>query len=152
MKILLLCPWKAKRNPLDSIEEDYLKRLKLFQIETVYLGLSSHQPFQLEDFLFWQKKNLKNASPTKIFPLNDSGKIYTTASFKNLMEKNLTIPGPMIFVFGTAYGFEQTFLQNYPQQISLSPLTFPHKLAKLILTEQIYRAESILQNLEYHHE
>lgn len=54
------------------------------------------------------------------------------------------------FVIGGAYGLSPKLLDRAKLQISLSPLTLPHELARLVLTEQVYRAGTILRNEPYH--
>jgi 23S rRNA (pseudouridine1915-N3)-methyltransferase len=58
----------------------------------------------------------------------------------------------IIFLIGGAYGLDQSVLDNSKFIWSLSPLTFPHQLVRLILAEQIYRACTIGRNEKYHHE
>ena len=57
----------------------------------------------------------------------------------------------IIFLIGGAYGLHETVLQRAGYKWSLSLLTFPHQLVRLILAEQVYRACSILRNEKYHH-
>jgi 23S rRNA (pseudouridine1915-N3)-methyltransferase len=58
----------------------------------------------------------------------------------------------MVFLIGGAYGLDETLLQRANYKWSLSQLTFPHQLVRLILTEQVYRACTILRNEKYHHQ
>ncbi len=58
----------------------------------------------------------------------------------------------LVFLVGGAYGIEETLLKRADFVWSLSLLTFPHQLVRLILAEQIYRACSISRNEKYHHE
>ena len=58
----------------------------------------------------------------------------------------------LIFLIGGAYGLDEPLLQKSKFIWSLSTLTFPHQLVRLILAEQIYRACSIGRNEKYHHD
>ena len=58
----------------------------------------------------------------------------------------------LIFLIGGAYGLDEAVLKKSKFIWSLSALTFPHQLVRLILTEQIYRACSIGRNEKYHHD
>jgi len=57
----------------------------------------------------------------------------------------------LVFLIGGAYGLHESILQASTQRWSLSKLVFPHQLVRLILSEQIYRACTILRNEKYHH-
>ncbi|MEP7257445.1 MAG: 23S rRNA (pseudouridine(1915)-N(3))-methyltransferase RlmH [Flavitalea sp.] len=57
----------------------------------------------------------------------------------------------VIFLIGGAYGIDPSVLQRANFTWSLSALTFPHQLVRLILSEQVYRACTILRNEKYHH-
>ncbi len=63
----------------------------------------------------------------------------------NESSKNLT------FLIGGAYGLDETVLTRADNRWSLSQLTLPHQLVRLLLAEQIYRACTILRNEKYHH-
>ena len=57
----------------------------------------------------------------------------------------------VIFLIGGAYGLDKTVLNSAAFKWSLSPLTFPHQIVRLVLSEQVYRACTILRNEKYHH-
>lgn len=57
----------------------------------------------------------------------------------------------IIFLIGGAFGLDETVLKRANFTWSLSQLTFPHQLVRLILSEQVYRACTILRNEKYHH-
>ena len=57
----------------------------------------------------------------------------------------------MIFLIGGAFGLDESILKRANFTWSLSKLTFPHQLVRLILAEQVYRAYTIIKNEKYHH-
>jgi 23S rRNA (pseudouridine1915-N3)-methyltransferase len=57
----------------------------------------------------------------------------------------------VVFLIGGAYGLPQAVSKKADLRLSLSAMTFPHRLARLVLAEQIYRAFSILRNEPYDH-
>ncbi|HET9825059.1 MAG TPA: 23S rRNA (pseudouridine(1915)-N(3))-methyltransferase RlmH [Chitinophagaceae bacterium] len=57
----------------------------------------------------------------------------------------------LVFVIGGAFGLDEAVLQKANHKLSLSKLTFPHQLVRLILAEQVYRACTIIRNEKYHH-
>lgn len=58
----------------------------------------------------------------------------------------------LVLLIGGAYGLDEAVLKRADYKWSLSPLVFPHQLVRLILSEQIYRACTILRNEKYHHQ
>ncbi len=58
----------------------------------------------------------------------------------------------LVFLIGGAYGVSNEIMQRANFKWSLSQLVFPHQLVRLILTEQVYRACSIIKNEKYHHQ
>jgi 23S rRNA (pseudouridine1915-N3)-methyltransferase len=57
----------------------------------------------------------------------------------------------LVFLIGGAYGLDESVLRRAGYRWSLSLLTFPHQLVRLVLSEQLYRACTILRNEKYHH-
>ncbi len=57
----------------------------------------------------------------------------------------------LVFLIGGAYGVDESVWQRADYKWSLSQLVFPHMLVRLILSEQVYRACTILRNEQYHH-
>ena len=66
--------------------------------------------------------------------------------FSKLLEDKITIN----FYIGGAYGFDRAFLAKCDKSISLSELTYAHKIANIVLCEQIFRSLCILNNHPYH--
>ncbi len=78
--------------------------------------------------------------------LHPDGKIIDSFEFSKLLNDRIAIK----FFIGGAYGFEDDFLKNSDAVISLGKITMSHKIAKVVLLEQIYRGFSILSNHPYH--
>ncbi|HUX84366.1 MAG TPA: 23S rRNA (pseudouridine(1915)-N(3))-methyltransferase RlmH [Chitinophagaceae bacterium] len=58
----------------------------------------------------------------------------------------------IVFIVGGAYGLDESLIRESGLVLSLSPFTFPHQMARLILTEQLYRAFTLMRNEKYHHQ
>jgi len=78
--------------------------------------------------------------------LDPNGKIIDSYEFSKLLDGKMSVK----FFIGGAYGFEDAFLRKSNTVISLGKLTMSHKIAKVVLLEQIYRGFSILNNHPYH--
>lgn len=88
-----------------------------------------------------------------LLALDEKGKMMTTVQFADfLQQRNNAGTKQLIILIGGAFGIDQTLLQRAQLQLSLSPLTFPHQLVRLIFTEQLYRAYTVLNREKYHHQ
>jgi 23S rRNA (pseudouridine1915-N3)-methyltransferase len=111
-----------------TLSEEMLKRKE----SEVVLGL-----LQKEDYLIALDERGKQ--------LSSQGLSTFLQSRANESQKQL------IFFIGGAYGIDEIVLKRANYLWSLSQLTFPHQLVRLILCEQVYRACTILRNEKYHH-
>ena len=85
--------------------------------------------------------------------LDEKGNQYTSVGFADyLAQKMLMGIKRLVFVIGGPYGFAESIYQRTNEKISLSKMTFSHQMVRMIFTEQIYRALSILKGEPYHHE
>lgn len=83
----------------------------------------------------------------------DKGKQFRSVEFARYLEKkNHTVPRQLVFVVGGPYGFAPEMYDRASDTISLSKMTFTHQMVRLIFTEQLYRAMTIIHNEPYHHE
>lgn len=85
--------------------------------------------------------------------LDERGKQNTSEQFSIfLQERMMERQKNMVFLIGGAYGVSKEVMARANFTWSLSKLVFPHQLVRLILSEQIYRACTIMRNEKYHHE
>jgi 23S rRNA (pseudouridine1915-N3)-methyltransferase len=84
--------------------------------------------------------------------LDEHGKELTSETLADFIVKrsNQSVRN-LVFLIGGAFGLDTAVLDRANYKWSLSSLTFPHQLVRLILAEQIYRACSIIKNEKYHH-
>ena len=77
---------------------------------------------------------------------------FDSLSFADFIEKNVDTYSDLVFIIGWAYGVDYDLIKDQIDfKLSLSPMTFPHIMAIMILLEQIYRWISIKKGSEYHH-
>jgi 23S rRNA (pseudouridine1915-N3)-methyltransferase len=85
--------------------------------------------------------------------LDEKGKQSSSAQLAALIQsRGNESTKQIIFLIGGAYGMDEALLKRANHTWSLSHLTFPHQLVRLILAEQVYRACTILRNEKYHHQ
>ena len=84
--------------------------------------------------------------------LDEHGKQFSSEGLSDILQERATASTKnLVFLIGGAFGIDAAVLKRAPLKWSLSQLTFPHQLVRLILAEQVYRACTILKNEKYHH-
>ncbi len=87
-----------------------------------------------------------------LIALDEYGKEFTSEGLSHFLQQRASASTKhIVFLIGGAYGLHEEVLKKAKLKWSLSQLTFPHQLVRLILAEQVYRACTILQNEKYHH-
>lgn len=87
-----------------------------------------------------------------LIALDERGKSLTSEGLASFIQQRATESTKnVVFLIGGAFGLDEAVLKRAQFKWSLSALTFPHQLVRLILAEQLYRACSILRNEKYHH-
>ena len=156
IKTVIISVGKLKEKATASLIAEYEKRLSKYtdfsHIEINDLALPDN-PSQKEIDLVLQKEgaNILKAIPKNMVKaaMTIDGTQHTSEAFAELIEKNKG-NGGTVFIIGSSHGLCQQVVNVCDVKISLSKMTFPHNLARLILTEQIYRANKILANENYH--
>ncbi len=132
---------KIKKRWIQSGIDMYLNRLPGLKIIEIKDSTQEKEESTIKDIL---KKN------ETLITLNENGHSFTS---KRLATKLLDSHTQNItFVIGGATGLSPSLNTSASWQLSLSPLTFPHEIARLLLIEQLYRAQTILQGGPYHKE
>ena len=84
--------------------------------------------------------------------LDERGITMTSPQLAQLLQKiDNNAMGRACFIIGGAYGLDEAVRQRAWKLVSLSSMTFPHELARVLLLEQLYRAECIIRKVPYHH-
>lgn len=145
-KIFLLCVGKMKDKDVLKIEADYHKRLSQFDLNIIELKAHS-EDVEKEAQEIEKKCAALNLSPVL---LTENGKQMSSPQFSNWLTSKLEQSSKVAFIIGGAAGFSKGLREkNYPE-ISLGKMTYPHRLARLLIVEQIYRAECIFLRHPYH--
>ena len=157
MTIELFVVGKTNHNYLSPGIEDYLKRINR------YIQFSIRCISDAKNTNNLSQQQQKNAEGQNILVaiensdyvvlLDEHGKEYKSIEFASLIDKKMqTVAKRLVFVVGGPYGFSEDVYKRANEKISLSKMTFPHDLIRLIFVEQLYRAFSILNHEPYHHE
>lgn len=146
MKILIISPGKGHDSTVAEGIAEYAKRLpKQFALEW-----ATPKPESVE---------VEGAAILKLVKkddfvilLDERGKDIDTPEFAKLLEHHLgQRTKRLVFIIGGAFGVSAAVKERANFTIKLSSLVFPHMLVRLLLTEQLYRASSILEGGKYHH-
>ena len=84
--------------------------------------------------------------------LDEHGEEYRSIDFAKWLQKKQLTARRLVFVVGGPYGFSPSVYSRANEKISLSRMTCSHQMVRLIFTEQIYRACTIIKGEPYHHE
>ena len=156
MNTLLILTGETDRKELKTLEADYVSRIKHYtpfsvdEIKTHNEGLSQAEICRREAKEI--EGRLKDGD--YIILLDEHGKEFTSRELAAELQKWLLYPRGrrLVFIIGGPYGFTDELKQKAAMQISLSRMTFSHQMVRLIFTEQLYRAFTIIRGEHYHHE
>jgi 23S rRNA (pseudouridine1915-N3)-methyltransferase len=141
MKIRLIMLGKTRREEARMLVEDYAGRIKHYA-EIEILELRDAGPAAL--------RKLKIDPAAVVVLLDAAGKQFTSQQFASwLGDLRDRSTREVMFLCGDADGFPDDLRARARQRISLSTLTMPHEFARVLLTEQIYRAFAILAGHPY---
>lgn len=150
VKINIYAIVKPSKDSFDSIINEFIKMSsKYAKVEVNYIFNQDIVKAQTIGENEAKKAYTKTYEPLLKgynIALDVLGKQLDTYAFSKLLEDKNEIN----FFIGGAFGFEKEFLKKCDSVISLSALTFAHKVANLVLTEQIFRSLAIQNNHPYH--
>lgn len=157
MKITLLTIGRTEDKYLQEGIGIYLNRLKHYVnfriVEIPELkntkSLSTEQQKVKEAELIFKNIN----STDHVILLDEKGQELTSKQFSAFLNKKM-VGGQqhLVFVVGGPYGFSNDIYERSNEKICLSRMTFSHQMIRLLFTEQLYRAYTILKGEPYHHD
>lgn len=141
--------WVAKG---ESIYTKRIERYLPFEFRHVQVSKAGNAAQVLAAEAKWLKTQL-DQSPARLILLDETGDQFSSIQFaKNLETWRQGTHKRLVFLIGSAYGFDEEVYRMADKRISISPMTLPHQLCRLLFLEQIYRACTILRGESYHHE
>ena len=156
MKITLLAIGKTDSKALNSLINDYAKRLGFYVSFSFEMIPDIKKAKNLSETLQKQaegKEILKRiVSGDALILLDEKGTTYSSVNFSAFLQKKMNSGlKNLVFVIGGPYGFSDEIYEWALWKISLSKMTFSHQMLRLFFMEHLYPAFSILNNEPYHH-
>ena len=152
MKLTLIAIGKTDDRLISQLIDDYLKRVNFYipvEMKTISDIKKGKKISEKEQIILEGESIRKCLQPSDyIVLLDDKGKQFSSVQFAKYIEKKMvSISKRMVFIIGGPYGLSEEI-----KKISLSKMTFTHQMVRLLFSEQLYRAMTILNNEPYHHE
>ncbi|VAW15765.1 23S rRNA (pseudouridine(1915)-N(3))-methyltransferase [hydrothermal vent metagenome] len=158
MRVVIIALGKMKDGPERELVDRYIKRakplgrslgIKDFEIiEIAESSAKSSTTRKLEE-----AKKILGSIPddAELIALDESGTYQTSKKFASTMASNIENGTKCLtFVIGGPDGLDQSIRQRAKSILSFSPLTWPHQIVRALLSEQLYRATTILTGHPYH--
>lgn len=140
MKIVVLAVGKLRDRHVAALADDYLVRAR------------RHLPVEVVEVEDDQALARRWPAEGETIALEPDGASWTTEAFAKQLERRMTRgTRTLTFVIGGADGIPAALSARAALRLSLSAMTLPHRLARLMLCEQIYRALTIIRGEPYHH-
>lgn len=149
--IKIIAVGKIKEDYLKAAVAEYQKRLskfcKLAIVETREIPRQNSSDNTIDE----GRLILKHIKPDDFTVLLDrSGKEFPSEKLAETIRLR-EMRGDITFIIGGAFGVSEEVQNRADLRLSFSLLTFPHQLMRVILLEQLYRAYTIINNINYHH-
>lgn len=142
-----LSPWE-----LDGINY-YTKQLKnKININFINIKGQQHPKRSIEEVLKLEADQIIQKIPEESYLISwdSDGDRMSSEKFSKIFENSMSNNLKICFVIGGSFGLGKNILNKSQKVLSASNFTFPHRLFRIILIEQIYRAFSIINNSPYH--
>ena len=157
MSTVILCVGKMKEKPYREMADEYRKRLSRFgkfeEIEVPDLPENTGSSALEEQVKAREGEALLSRIRTgdRVIALTIPGKKTDSLGLaRHLQELRVSGVSRIVFVIGGSLGLGNNLLARADEEMSMSPMTFPHQLARVMLLEQLYRAEKIIAGERYH--
>ncbi|MBR2588981.1 23S rRNA (pseudouridine(1915)-N(3))-methyltransferase RlmH [Candidatus Saccharibacteria bacterium] len=142
--IRILAGGKKSKNWVFDGQTEYEKRLKKpFDMHFEYLddtkiaNLAHNWPFKADEY---------------VILLDERGEILSSPELSQKLERQFNHGKKVVFIIGGPYGVDEETRKRADFVLSISRMVFPHELMRIILSEQIYRAQEISRGGKYHHD
>lgn len=142
VSVRIVCVGNLKESYWREAYAEYVKRLGRFcSFETVETDESAPEK---------EKTQIIRALQGYVFALCIEGKQCTSEEFADKIQKVMQTSSRLTFIIGGSDGLSEDVKKLADSRLSFSEMTFPHHLMRVVLSEQIYRAFTILNHITYH--
>ena len=153
MRIRLLCVGKPRRGETTRLHDDYAERIRRLGVRYEAAFVREEKPggrFSDEHVQEREAQALASALGGRgsVVALHASGELLSSEELARRLERWST--PELTLVVGGPLGLHTSFLERCDHLWSLSPLTFPHELVRVVVAEQVYRALTVLRGVPYH--
>lgn len=145
LRVSIVAVGKIKQAGLRAELDDYLGRIRRYAtLEEIEVKDGADAELQ---------PRFERALPkrARVIALEVEGRALTSRGLADVVQRAELDATPLAFLIGGAYGLPKTVSKAADMQLSLSAMTLPHRLARVVLAEQIYRAFTILRGEPYSH-
>ena len=150
MKLTVVCVGKVRGKLRDAVR-DYEGRIaRYFKLDVIEVSEGRGAPAKVRES---EANRIASRLPadSRVYALaRQGGGLSSNDLSDQLGEMSNYGPARAVFVLGGAFGLGEEILESADRLFSLSDLTMPHDLARLVLLEQLYRAGTILRGEPYH--
>ena len=152
MKLSVVAVGKVRDRSWRALADDYCGRLRRFVPTDVVEVRDARNSGPGEAPTVEGARILERLPQNaRIVALHDGGRQRTSEDLARWMDQRSRQGQPLAFVIGGPYGLSDEVLSRAHEQLSLSSMTLPHEMARVVLLEQLSRAWTILRRLPYHH-
>ena len=157
-EVTLICVGKLKEKFYQAAVDEYAKRLngfcrlKIFELPEVRLS-ETPSPAEISAGLEKEAVQILEKIPNGAWfcIFTPEGKLLSSEAFAEKLSSIKTAgKSSACFLIGSSYGIASSLKNKADFALSMSPMTFPHHLARIMVLEQLYRAESIQLGSKYH--
>lgn len=158
MNIEIICIGKLKDNFFEDASKEYIKRIsgfgkiKITELPQIQLPESPSEK-QIQTALQKEAESILKHIPknSAVYPMCIEGKQLSSTELAEEIKKTASGgQSTLSFIIGGSHGLDDSVKKLGKIKLSMSAMTFPHRLARIMLLEQIYRAFTIIEGKKYH--
>lgn len=150
LKINLVCVGNIKERFFKEAQDEYVKRISKYAVLQIKELKELNYLENINQIIEQESNMIYDSIKGQYILLDISGRKMNSEEFSNFIEDISSTNSEITFVIGGSYGVSQQLKNTASKKISFSDMTFPHRLFRIMLLEQIYRAFCISNNTPYH--